>query len=799
MDRQALLAALQQLDTLWANETMSDVEYAQERKALLRRLAALPEGAEGDSSASAKKTAQAEGGGALAADIFQTGYAAPVQGAATDIFQTGYAEPSAAYPRHLSETTGATGDALGQLDAQEAPSPPQAHDKVGAEALDLFSTGGGLPPSEEAIAPPAMQEGQRERTGQSVTPVAEKIAGRYLVVRELGRGGMGSILQALDLQSQEQRALKFLHGHLDESRALFQQEIQALLRLRHAHIVRFHDIGRDAKRGFFFAMDYLEGESFQSLLEQAKAAEDPQPLPLPDLLDAIEQIASALDHAHQQGLLHLDIKPANLLWSKGRAYLIDFGIAKLRALHAQSTLGTVYYMAPEQLSGDAPLSPATDLYALAVVVYQMLTGKLFQGGMPAPSQMIPSLPHALDTIHEKAIAWPPQDRFQRASAYAQALRQAFQKTRRLEQPPPSKSAAQGSGDSWQDRIFAPQQQGQRLRHAPTQHEEESATAPPAVDIQQRAAGAWPTIRQAIDKKRPRWLQTPFARKPPKLAPLASLSDNPESLAAKLGLLPRPDALFLLDREGQPLLELCAIPQGRYRVGADKRDKSARRHEKPSQEVALSGFWIARAPITHAIWQRFLLESGFSPSLQESHEDYLKSWRDLHFPKGMEHHPVTHLSALHAWAFCDFYGLSLPSEAQWEAALRGQQALPYPWGAEPPPSIRERGINTCANLGRLTPRTTAIHEHPDGVSPFGLLDGIGNARQWVADEYDALWLSRLEGTDPILLHSDRARFQAVRGCDSTTDPALAQAYRRQHESPEACLPNLSFRPTLDLAP
>ncbi|MCK6511603.1 SUMF1/EgtB/PvdO family nonheme iron enzyme [Myxococcota bacterium] len=720
----------------------------------------------------------------LAADLFATGYAAPPK-------------PQASQSQ-TSEETQLSSSTQTQSTEQALPFPfdVSASSRQAAKAADLFSTGGGMPEDTGA---------ERMRGQEGVAPVQGLIGGRYQRIAALGRGGMGEIWHVRDIQSGQEYALKALHDGLPQMREMFVREFQSLQRLRHPHIVRLDELGRDPALGFFFTMELLRGEDLQTFLDRAKT-EQRHPLIAPSvLIEWVEQIAQALDSAHAQGILHLDLKPANIFLCQEGVRLIDFGIAQMRALASgRPTMGTVYYMAPEQLSGDAALSAAADVYALGVVVYQMLTGKIFQGGMPGPAQIERSLPRALDAVHEKATCWPPTERFQKPSALAEALRRALQSapitpSKELPQPAPTQEPSPRQESV---RPVSPDPSAvSQVVQLPNAAKDKLATWP---------ATHWTEIRKGMDRKRPRWLQTPFLRKPPQLALASALSDEERST---LPIAPLAGSVVLLDRSGKPLLELCAISGGTYIVGAEKRDKQARRSEKPYQKVEMTGFWMARTLITCGLWRRFLEESGYEPERADRHPEYLYGWTGTNPPSQRSGHPpdhptstasallnipVTHLSALHAWAFCDFYGVALPSEAQWEAAARGPQAPLYPWGDTPPPS-REHGPTNQANLGRNTHRPSFVWACPEGASAFGLLDAVGNVRQWVADAFDATWLQKLHDRDPVIPSLDRAHFISTRGSESSTAPDLAQTYRRSHEPPDVCLATVGFRPCLDIDP
>jgi serine/threonine-protein kinase len=202
--------------------------------------------------------------------------------------------------------------------------------------------------------------------------------------------------------------------------------------------VRIFDSGEQDGR-YFMVMEYLAGKDLDQLIKLNGRLSLSQALPL------IQQIASALDYAHAAGFVHRDIKPSNVLLeaaSNGslRAVLTDFGIAKINNAHTVMTitgymLGTLDYVAPEQIQESSRVDGRADIYALGVMVYQMLTGKLpFKHSnagalliahltQPAPDacETLPDLPHNIGTAIQRAMAKKPEDRFATASEFAQEL------------------------------------------------------------------------------------------------------------------------------------------------------------------------------------------------------------------------------------------------------------------------------------------------------------------------------------------------------------------------------------------
>jgi serine/threonine protein kinase/Tol biopolymer transport system component len=267
--------------------------------------------------------------------------------------------------------------------------------------------------------------------------------GPYEIVGPLGAGGMGEVYRAKDTRLGRDVAVKILPAHLSEKaevRERFEREARAISSLNHPHICTLYDIGREGDADYF-VMELLDGESLAARLERG-------PLKLDEALRIGAQIADALAAAHKQGIVHRDLKPGNVALTKSGAKVLDFGVAKLRdegvvdnvtrttPLTSQGTmLGTVQYMAPEQLEGK-PVDHRADLFAFGALLYEMLTGKrAFEGGSqasviasilkedPRPvSQLLPTTPASLDRVVTSCLAKDPEERWQGAGDLARELR-----------------------------------------------------------------------------------------------------------------------------------------------------------------------------------------------------------------------------------------------------------------------------------------------------------------------------------------------------------------------------------------
>jgi serine/threonine protein kinase len=224
--------------------------------------------------------------------------------------------------------------------------------------------------------------GRGDETLASPPPVISKdslIAGKYKILDEVGAGGMGIVYKAEDLKLKRTAALKFLPQQLaefTELRERFLIEAQTAAALSHPNICVIHEVGESEERPYI-AMEYVEGETLRDRIKKGQLKPE-------EALDIATQIASGLGEAHRKGIIHRDIKSANIMVTdKGQAKVMDFGLAKFRGgsslTKSQTTLGTIAYMSPEQARGDE-LDQRTDIWSLGVVLYEMLTGELpFRG------------------------------------------------------------------------------------------------------------------------------------------------------------------------------------------------------------------------------------------------------------------------------------------------------------------------------------------------------------------------------------------------------------------------------------
>jgi serine/threonine protein kinase len=261
---------------------------------------------------------------------------------------------------------------------------------------------------------------------------------RYKIVELIGEGGMGSIYRAEDQRlTNRPVAVKIIHPHLQLTDIFverFEVEQQALAKVRSPHIVAIQDVGEYQHRPYF-VMEYIEGQGLDVLMKREGA------LPLPQVVNIAEQVARALDAAHQEGVIHRDVKPSNILLSDPVVKLTDFGVARLEDsphLTSGGVVGTALYMAPDQIDPDGKVDRRSDVYSLGAVLYHMLTGKppfdydtqwkvaqahLAKKPLP-PRRLSRNVTRPVEKVVLKALQKKREGRYASAGALAQALKEA---------------------------------------------------------------------------------------------------------------------------------------------------------------------------------------------------------------------------------------------------------------------------------------------------------------------------------------------------------------------------------------
>jgi serine/threonine-protein kinase len=282
----------------------------------------------------------------------------------------------------------------------------------------------------------------------SLPPVGSTIGGRYRLTRVIASGGMGTVYEAEDSRSEDRVALKLLHPELTEDRDVrrrFRRESSVLRALDHPCIVRILDVGTEHDELLFTVIELLRGETLQDRLAREGA------LGVQAVAQIAAGIASGLGAAHAHGVIHGDLKPANVFLLEGdastRVKLLDFGLSKVlgleRLTRTGELIGTPAYMAPELLTGKGELDERIDTYALGVLLYQCVAGRppfeakvpgrlmmdIVMGSAPLLRELAPTVSEDVAAVVMQAMSRQREGRFANAEALARAFASASDPTR----------------------------------------------------------------------------------------------------------------------------------------------------------------------------------------------------------------------------------------------------------------------------------------------------------------------------------------------------------------------------------
>jgi formylglycine-generating enzyme required for sulfatase activity/tRNA A-37 threonylcarbamoyl transferase component Bud32 len=575
--------------------------------------------------------------------------------------------------------------------------------------------------------------------------------GKYELLEEIGRGGFAVVYKARDIELDRVIALKVLKPYWTDEPGFvtrFRREARVAARLRHPNIVIVYETG-EAEGQLYIAMEYLPGRTLRQFLEAEGMLSLERALPI------LEQVADALDYAHAQGVIHRDVKPSNVAVEETgrgmRATLMDFGLVKAMAesaaLTSQGTLlGSPEYMAPEQADPNraAEIGPATDRYALGIVAYQMLTGRVpFPGNtsatLNAHLNLEPLEPQAIckDLSPEVAaallemLAKPPGDRFASARAFVARLRETELSESRIREregqlaPLYEQLQAAVAREEWtevlalggQIRALDPGYRDvPQLIERASGHLRRRRPSLPARAWGVGVAGLFLVMLVAFGVALAPWLLDVISTVK---SPALSAGDTWTRPADGMVMVYVPGGEFEMGSDDESVdsaLQLCNEYSGDCERGGFE-------DEQPVHTVALDSFWIDQTEVTSAQYRGCVeAEVCEAPSERKSHT------RDEYYGNSAyDDYPVITVSWHQAWAYCEWAGARLPTEAEWEYAARGPDSPEYPWGDSLP-------SDTLANCCGYVGDTTRVGSYPDGASWCGALDMAGNVWEWGADWY-----------------------------------------------------------------
>jgi serine/threonine-protein kinase len=553
-----------------------------------------------------------------------------------------------------------------------------------------------------------------------------KTIGKVRIEKLLARGGMAEVYLGSHLMLERPVAIKLLHSHIEEEPLLlerFHREAKVVAGLRHPNIVQVFDY--DTVDGHpYIVMEYFSGPTLATYLSHLHHRK--KRIPADQVARLLKRLTSALEYAHNQGVIHRDVKPGNILLHNKtdnipldaplpdnvEPIVTDFGLVRVMNAVTQTASGiisgTPAYMSPEQVRGDQA-DHRTDIYSLGVVLYEMLAGRVpFEADntvtilhmhVHTPPPPIPGIPPQVQAVLDRALRKKPDERYQSIQEMA---RDYYRVTSVAAQPEP---------------VRAPE----RVDPAPVVAPAKPAE-PPRTNVEPPKPQLRPELQTPPQPRRSRvWMGVGLLS----LVLIALVVFGASRLlAAGSGALAPPStdtvspvvpntAVSPLPSEPPDIPEstgMVEVQAGTYTVGTTTFTDDY--HIAP-KEISLSTFWIDQYQTTNAEYEEYIAATGAPPPLL---------W------PGEPRHPVRGVTWDQALAYCTWQKKRLPTEAEWEAAGRGPGPEPqlYPWGDDP-----TDGGNT---LQLPDENTSEVGVQTFNVSPLQLYDMVGNVWEWVGEPY-----------------------------------------------------------------
>ena len=569
-----------------------------------------------------------------------------------------------------------------------------------------------------------------------------ELLGRYEVRGELGRGGMGVVYRAYDPTLDREVAIKSvrLEGVNESERASLEErlsrEARAAAQLRHPNIVAVYDFFRIEDRAYI-VMEYVRGAMLEAMILAGERQD------LVKIGNVLRQAALALDEAHAQGIVHRDVKPGNILLDElGNVKITDFGIARRMAAGATETIegagttvGTLGYMAPEQIRGEA-VDGRADQFSLGVVAYQLYTGEMpFQADswialsykiihdQPTPASTFnPKVSPRMQAAIERVTAKRPSERFPRCIDFVEALGSTA-----LPAPGGSMSMAKKA----------------------------AILVPIALVVMGIVFGmisrTGSRVTEGIDAPQPGGV----AWTPP---PAAKQAETQASLAAPPTTAPTAANPLALVVDGWPM-DFALIPAGQSYMGSDTETQD----QRPRHMVKISkAFQIGRTEVSEKQWNAVMTGKATGSNLPKGNV----SWNEV---QGF-------LAKLNAAK--DGFRYRLPTEAEWEYAARAGSQEDRPRNMEDVAWLQQ-------NSGQK-PQEVATRI----ANAFGLYDMLGNVSEWTSDWLDVEYYASSPGADPQGPKTGAMRI--VRGGNYDTQGMNISTTQRFADAPAAKLPEIGFR-------
>jgi len=609
------------------------------------------------------------------------------------------------------------------------------------------------------------------------------LQGRYRIIRQIGGGGQALVYLAEDTNLGSLRAIKELmpdpNASAQERQAAydqFQREARILTELNHPNLARVWDhfrIGDNA----YLVMDYIDGQTLQDILDQT-----PGFLPEAAVLRWAGQLCDVLDYLHRQHppVIFRDLKPSNVMLDRtDTVKLIDSGIVRFfKPGKTTDTLrmGTMGYAPPEQYEGRGQTDARSDIYSLGATLHHLLTKRdptqhpPFSFNTAPPRSLNPNVSPHVEAAITKALAYDRAQRFQSAQEMKQALMGAPAPATTIPRPVMRRRIELlwpllGLAVFFIALIWFLMGRGEPPPR-PT------PTVATAVVLATKTATPLAGLRASPTP-------TPMPTTPPTLTP------EPPTLTKPLPTVV-PGRERIWEKDGSIMVHVLA---GEFLMGS-KGDPDADNDEYPQHTVYVSDFWIDKTEVTNAQYRK-CVEAGTcrAPTTCD--------WGEPTYSGSSKaDHPVVCVSWHDAKTYCEWAGKRLPTEAEWEKAARGTDARRYPWGN----TFDGSKVNFCdvncefdrtdSSADDGYQRTAPVGSYPQGVSPYGVLDMVGNVWEWCQDWYDSDYYASSPQRDPQGPSS--GSYRVIRGGSWSNDERNVRAASRFRDVPGFHNRDVGFR-------
>lgn len=610
--------------------------------------------------------------------------------------------------------------------------------------------------------------------------------GRYHILEQLGEGGMAVVYKAYDTKLERNVALKVIRTELkDREKFLkrFRREAKALTKLTHPNIVGLIDFDVDEDNNPYIVMEYIPGGNLKSWMNG--------PIHWQTAVEMLVPIADALGFAHQQGILHRDVKPGNILMTEGgQLMLSDFGVAKVLANEETTDLtttgmgvGTPEYMAPEQFVSQ-DIDQRADIYALGVVLYEMVAGrkpfiadtpyavaiKQSQDPLPPPRNFVKDIPETIERVFYKALAKKPDDRYADMKAFISAMKrldtkeQTKRKKKRVSIEKTFKVESDGSnkgqklpGWIWSISILGVVGIGALSYFIFTAIKDDKI--PEQNQIVDEGGAVVVNETSALNET-----TIPISTDTPEIAPIPTLGIGSSMISETDGMT------------------LMYVPAGEFLMGSNQGDDD----EKPEHTVKLDAFWIDQTEVTEIQYWLCVADNICQVPEGVAYENVVPSEK-----------PMVFVTCADAEKYCEWTGRRLPTEAEWEKAARGIDGRTFPWGEEfdcNKASINffTENIDTTGCIGSGS--TLPVGSFPEGVSPYLAMDMTGNVAEWIADFYSEGYYSLSPFENPK--GPGVGEFRVIRGGSNRFSIYESRAANRYPVNPAIRRDHVGFRCAMD---